>query len=365
MRIVFLGLTVTSSWGNGHATTYRSLCQALADRGHEIVFVEKDVSWYRGSRDLPDPGFCELVLYEEWKAASRTVLELAGRADVVVIGSYFPDAIAAADLLFDTDLAPVLFYDIDTPVTVASLRAEGRAEYIEARQIPHYRAYMSFTGGPMLRELEERFGSPLATPLYCSVDPASHQRTAVDPEFRCDLSYLGTYAADRQAKLTALFCDTAEMLPRARFVLAGPMYPETIGWPDNVWRFPHVPPPRHPAFYSSSRFTLNLTRMDMVAAGWSPSVRLFEAAACGAAIISDAWPGIEEFFTPGEEILLAADATEVAAILTTVPEDRRVAIGEAARKRVLQKHTAAHRAEEFETIAQRVAGPVARETARI
>ncbi len=365
MKIVFLGLTITSSWGNGHATTYRSLCHALADRGHEIVFVEKDVSWYRGSRDLPRPGFCRLVLYEQWQEVSRAVLDLAREAYAVVIGSYFPDAIHAADLLFHADLAPVLFYDIDTPVTVAALRAEGRAEYLEARQIPHYRAYMSFTGGPILRELEDSFGSPFATPLYCSVDPASHQRTAVDPEFRCDLSYLGTYAADRQPKLTALFCDTAEKLPQARFVLAGPMYPESISWPDNVWRFPHVPPPRHPAFYSSSRFTLNLTRADMVAAGWSPSVRLFEAAACGAAMVSDSWPGLDEFFTPGEEILLPANAEEVAAILTTLPEEQIRVIGEAARRRVLQKHTAAHRAQEFEAVVERVARPVVRETARI
>lgn len=363
MRVVFLGLTITSSWGNGHATTYRSLCQALAERGHEIVFVEKDVSWYRGSRDLPDPAFCSLVLYEDWRAVKGDVLQLARQADMVVIGSYFPDAIAAASLLFDADVAPVLFYDIDTPVTVAALRAEGRAEYIEAAQIQHYRAYMSFTGGPMLRELEERFGSPFATPLYCSVDPASHQRTAADPEFRCDLSYLGTYAADRQAKLTALFCDASELLPRARFVLAGPMYPETISWPDNVWRFPHVPPPRHPAFYSSSRFTLNLTRQDMVAAGWSPSVRLFEAAACGAAIMSDTWPGLEEFFTPGEEILLPATAGEVAAILTTMPEEHAREIGAAARRRVLATHTSAHRAEEFEQIAGRVREGALREPA--
>ncbi len=350
MKIVILGLTLSSSWGNGHATTYRSLCRALHARGHAITFIEKDVPWYREHRDLPHPSYCALRLYSNWRDEERRVLREAAEADVTIVGSYFPDAIAAADALFAADRAPVLFYDIDTPITVAALRAHGQADYIDAAQIPNYHAYLSFTGGPILRELEARFGSPLAAPLYCSVDPAAHQRTPVRAEFRSDLSYLGTYAADRQPKLMRLLNGAAAQLPHARFVVAGPMYPQEIAWAPNVHRLNHVPPPQHASFYSSSRFSLNLTRQEMVYAGYSPSVRLFEAAACGAAVISDAWRGMEGFFTPGEEILLAESDSDVIGYLSHTTDQEIHSIGSRARERVLAHHTADCRAIEFEDI---------------
>ena len=306
MKIVFYGLTITSSWGNGHATTYRSLCKALARRGHSIDFIEKDVEWYRNHRDLPQPEFCNLQLYEAWN--SRALLP-SQHADVVVVGSYFPDAIVATEALLDAGYGPVLFYDIDTPVTLAELSSRGRTDYLDAALIPHYAAYLSFSGGPALRILEEKFGSPDAIPFYCSVDPSLYKPTAVQEAYRCDLSYLGTYAADRQAKLLHYLNGAADRLPDASFVVAGPQYPQDTPWRKNVKRFDHVAPPEHAAFYSSSRFTLNLTRSDMVTAGFSPSVRLFEAAACGAAILSDSWVGLDEFLTPGLEILLPRMST--------------------------------------------------------
>ena len=363
MKILILGLTLSSSWGNGHATTYRSLCRALHARGHRITFVEKDVPWYRDHRDLPDPDYCALRLYSEWRYEERRVLREAAEADVVVVGSYFPDAIAAANALFAADRAPALFYDIDTPITAAALRARGKAEYIEAAQIPYYHAYLSFTGGPLLRELEGRFGSPLAVPLYCSVDPAAHQRTPPRAEFKSDLSYLGTYAADRQPKLMDMLNGAATQLPHARFLVAGPMYPEGIEWAPNVHRLNHVPPPDHASFYSSSRFSLNLTRQEMIYAGYSPSVRLFEAAACGAAVISDGWQGIEEFFTPDQELLLAESASEIIEYLSDTSDEEVHAIGSRARERVLAHHTADCRAIEFENIVTRVYGTGARTAA--
>jgi spore maturation protein CgeB len=347
MKIVFYGLTISSSWGNGHATTYRSLCKALARRGHHIHFIEKDVEWYRNHRDLPDPDFCNLQLYHSWN--NRT-LRAGKDADVIVVGSYFPDAIAVTNALFDAGYGPVLFYDIDTPVTLAELCSRGRTEYLDAALIPYYAAYLSFSGGPALRTLEERFGSPHAVPFYCSVDPNLYKRTAVQEVYRCDLSYLGTYAADRQLKLMQYLNGAARLLPDASFVVAGPQYPESTLWHKNVRYFNHVAPPQHPAFYSSSRFTLNLTRNDMVLAGFSPSVRLFEAAACGAAILSDAWNGLDEFLTPGSEILLPRDEYEVASILRQMPQIEAERIGRAARERILELHTADHRAIEFESI---------------
>ena len=350
MKIVLYGLTITSSWGNGHATTYRSLCKALAARGHQITFVEKDVEWYRSNRDLPRPPFCTVRLYEDWTTEAKQLIELSRDADAVVIGSYFPDAIAATEALHTAGFGPILFYDIDTPITLAALRKAGHTAYLNASAIPHYAAYLSFTGGPALGELQTRFGSPQAVAFYCSVDPDLYRPTPPRPAFTCALSYLGTYAADRQPKLMSLLNGTAQQTPHERFIVAGPQYPNGVPWSDNVERIIHLSPPEHPAFYSSSRFTLNLTRDDMVAAGYSPSVRLFEASACGAAILSDPWPGLERFLTPGSEILLPQDASQVTAILRDLSDAERVSIGQRARDRILAQHTAAHRAQQFEDI---------------
>lgn len=350
MKLVFFGLTITSSWGNGHGTTYRSLLKALAARGHEITFVEKDVEWYRSNRDLPEPEFCSVVLYDDWAHESKRLRGVARDADAIVVGSYFPDAIKATPQLLEDGHETILFYDIDTPITIARLRTEGRTEYLDASLIPHYAAYLSFTGGPILREIETRFGSPWAVPFYCSVDADAYRPTSVRSEFACDLSYLGTYAADRQPKLECFLNAPARLMPARRFIVTGPQYPSDIEWPRNVSRVTHLSPREHPAFYSSSRFTLNLTRSDMVAAGYSPSVRLFEASACGTAIVSDSWPGLEEFLTPGEEVLLPADAEELVRMLRELPDAERMRMGTRARQRILDQHTSDHRAHQFESV---------------
>lgn len=353
MKIVIYGLTITSSWGNGHGTTYRSLSKALAEMGHRIHFIEKDVEWYRSNRDLPQPEFCSVQLYDSWADNAESLLQASKDADAIVIGSYFPDAIVATRELVDADFGPIIFYDIDTPITMSHLRVGGRTEYLEAAMIPYYRAYLSFTGGPVLKELEDRFGSPHAAPFYCSVDPELYRPLPLREIYRCDLSYLGTYAADRQAKLARFINNTAALLPENRFLVAGPQYPAGTIWGANVDRMIHVSPTDHPSFYSSSRFTLNLTRAEMVSAGYSPSVRLFEAAACGAAILSDAWDGLEEFLTPGEEVLLPHDEYETASILRTLPEAERIRLGQRARERILSEHTSRHRAAQFEEVVAR------------
>ena len=360
MKVVIYGLAITSSWGNGHATTYRSLCKSLARRGHQIHFVEKNLEWFRDNRDLPHPEFCTVHLYADWNESARKLIRVSKDADAIVVGSYFPDAIAAADELRASGFGPLIFYDIDTPITIARLRSGARTEYITAEQIPHYAAYLSFTGGPVLRELEERFCSPYAVPFYCSVDPELPRPTAARKEFRCALSYLGTYAEDRQAKLMGMLNETAGSLPQLRFIVAGAQYPEATPWSSNVERIIHLSPPEHPAFYCSSRFTLNLTRSEMVTAGYSPSVRLFEASACGAAIISDRWKGLEHFLAPGREILLPRDSYEVTQILTTMPDAERTRVGLNARERVLSEHTSMHRAIEFEQIVNRCRGGMVR-----
>ena len=348
MKIVICGLSITSSWGNGHATTFRALTRALRARGHEIVFFEKDVEWYASNRDMPEPPFCRVHLYEHWQDVSNLLRrELAG-ADVAMVGSFCPDGIQAIDLMLDSGAEVKAFYDIDTPITLAKLR-QGDTDYLRRDQIPGLDVYFSFTGGSMLQELQSRFGARNAVPLYCSFDPDRYRWREPDPRYQCDLSYMGTYAPDRQKKLEELFCKPAMAMPQKEFLLAGPQYPSEIVWPGNIRRIVHLEPEFHPYFYSSSLFTLNLTRDEMVKAGYSPSVRIFEAAGCGAAIISDPWPGLETFFEVDEEILLAVSCADVISFLK-MDQDQARKIGHRAQERVLAEHSASRRAIEFEQI---------------
>lgn len=345
MKLVVLGLSLSSSWGNGHATTYRALLRAFAARGHEITFLERDVPWYAAHRDLAEPGFCQLVLYgglDELKTHWRSAVE---RADAVIVGSYVPDGVEVGRWVQATARGVRAFYDIDTPVTLAKLAA-GDHEYLTPELIAGYDLYLSFTGGPTLSELERRYGSPAARALYCSVDEAAYRPLEI--ERRWDLSYLGTYSPDRQPTLERLLIEPARRAPHLKFCVAGPQYPADIDWPANVERLEHVGPADHPAFYAASRFTLNVTRADMIAAGWSPSVRLFEAGACATPIISDVWEGLEALFAPGREIVLAESPDQVLAALN-MSEDQRNAQAQAGRTRILDGHTAAHRAAELET----------------
>jgi len=351
VKLVVFGLSITSSWGNGHATTFRALLRAFAARGHEVVFFEWDAPWYGGAnRDLPDPDFCRLELYPDWDAVSARAIAEAREADATVVGSYVNRGIRVIDDLAAAGVEPLFFYDIDTPVTVAGLRAGG-TEYLRPDQVPLFTRYLSFTGGPFLHEvLEAELGARDAKPLFCSVDVERYRPVDPDPEFRAELAYMGTYAPDRQPILERFLLEPARRLPDLPFLVAGPQYPPEVRWPSNLRHLSHVPPARHPTFYSSAAWQLNATRADMVRAGWSPSVRLFEAAACGAAMISDRWPGIEDFLAPGREILLPDSGDEVVEIIrSTHPDDRR-AIGAAARARILAAHSAERRAEELDAL---------------
>ena len=347
MKIVILGLSITSSWGNGHATTFRALTCALRARGHEIVFFERDLEWYASNRDLPKPTFCQVYIYEEWrKVLSKLRHELAD-CDVAVLGSYFPDGIAAADEILHSNVPVKAFYDIDTPITVSYLRSGG-AEYLSLSQVPGFDIYFSFTGGRILEELEQTFGAQRAVPLYCSFDAERYSRRRKYLRYDCDLSYMGTYAPDRQPKLKELLCKPAEKLSEYKFIVAGPQYPRGTHWPRNVRRIIHLSPRWHAPLYSSSRAVLNLTREQMVAAGYSPSVRLFEAAACAAPILSDSWPGLETFLSPDREIILVESSGDVVRQLRDRDPKELESIGAEAQARVLSEHTSERRARQFE-----------------
>ena len=360
MKVVILGLSITSSWGNGHATNFRALAGALERRGHELTFLERDVPWYAANRDLPDPPHGRTHLYTSVDELRTGFAGEVADADLVIVGSYVPDGIEVARWVQQTAGHTTAFYDIDTPVTMAALAA-GTCEYLEPDLIPGFDVYLSFTSGPTLRMIEERYGSPRAEAFHCLVDPDAY--APQDVPTRWDLGYLGTYSDDRQPVLDRLLLEPARRRPDLRFVVAGPQYPDDIEWPANVERIEHLPPAEHPAFYAAQRLTLNVTRADMVAAGWSPSVRLFEAAACAVPVVSDRWEGIDSFFTPDQEIFLADGPDDVLAVLDALGAERRRAVGDAARQRVLAEHTAERRVVQLEDLA-RHAGKVATLQAR-
>ena len=353
MKLVVLGLSLSSSWGNGHATTFRALLKAFAARRHEILFLERDVPWYRSNRDIAEPDYCRLEFYHSVEELAHSRDEIRD-ADAVIVGSYVPEGVQVAKYVQRTARGVIAFYDIDTPVTLAKLERRD-FEYLSPEVIPGYDLYLSFTGGPTLRRIERQYGSPMARALYCSVDPDAYPVLHVPK--RWDLSYLGTYSDDRQPALETLLIEPARRLPHLSFCVAGPQYPGSIDWPANVERIDHLPPSEHPQFYAASRYTLNVTRADMIAAGWSPSVRLFEAAACATPVISDVWDGIDSLFQPDREIILARSTDDVVARL--VREDDASVIGSAARQRILSGHTSAHRAVELERYIEEAARELA------
>ncbi len=345
MKIVILGLSITSSWGNGHATTWRGLVRGLTARGHDVLFLERDVPWYAANRDLSHPPYGRTELYASLEQLKHDFDGEVRDADAVIVGSYVPDGVAVGEWVTQTATRRTAFYDIDTPVTLAKL-ARGDCEYISLELIPRYDLYLSFTGGPTLTRLEQQYGSPAARALYCSFDPELYYPER--EELAYDLGYMGTYSDDRQPPLERLLLEPARQWAAGRFVVVGPQYPARIAWPPNVARIEHLPPTQHRAFYNSQLFTLNITRADMISAGWSPSVRLFEAAACAVPIISDWWEGLDTLFVTDREVLIANTAADTLRYLRELSVDERRAIGERARVRVLAAHTAAHRAAQLE-----------------
>lgn len=344
MKITIFGLTISSSWGNGHATPYRAILRALHRLGHRIHFYEKDVSYYAAHRDLAQPDFCHLHLYSDWDSVRRDALRQAEDSDAVICASFCPEGARIADDVLDLAQALKVFYDLDTPVTLNKLeRAE--TEYLRRDQIPQFDLYLSFTGGGTLEELTTCWGAQLALPLYGCVDATLHARVAPCPEFTCDLSYMGTYAADRQEKLDDLFLEPSRRLIERSFVLAGSMYPWDWQWPQNVRRFEHVAPAEHSALYSSSRLTLNITRREMARWGYCPSGRFFEAAACGTPILSDWFEGLNTFFNVGPDSdLLVANNSEDAVEAIRLSDSELQKIAGRARERTLSEHTGEQRA---------------------
>lgn len=345
LDIVVIGLAITSSWGNGHATTYRSLVKGLGQRGHRVTFLEQDRPWYAQHRDRPAADDCDTQLYEDVSDLQRRFRDRVRSADAVIVGSYVHEGRRVCDWVLQEARGVRGFYDIDTPVTLRGVSTDS-CKYLGASQIPEFDVMLSFTGGPTLTVLEKTFGAKRAAALYCSVDLDRYRPQGVEPHLA--LAYMGTYSADRQPGVEAFLNAPARALPEQKFMVVGAQFPPSIEWPRNVTHREHLPPDRHPRFYASQRFTLNLTRADMRAAGYSPSVRLFEAAACATPIISDDWPGLAEIFRPKDEIVIARDREDVVECLRSMSDAERRRVAANARARTAAEHSSARRAEQLE-----------------
>lgn len=363
LKITIFGLTLSSSWGNGHATPYRAILRALAREGHRIVFYEKDVPYYASHRDLTECDYCDLVLYSDWEGIRKHALADAAESDVVLTASYCPQGAHINDEVLELARPLKVYYDLDTPVTLAKLRGGSEVEYLRREQIPEFDLILSWTGGKALEELRRGRRARMTRPLFGCVDPDVYYRQPAHSDYRCAMSYMGTYAPDRQEKLDNLFLEPSRRRPDLHFLLAGPLYPWGQVWGANVTKMEHVAPTDHPALYSSSRCTLNITRAEMAASGFCPSGRFFEAAACATPIVSDWFEGLDHFFVPGEEVAVAHKPEEVLSILGTQDEVLRK-MGERARERTLDEHTGGSRARDFVSYCEEARSAHAREAWR-
>jgi spore maturation protein CgeB len=346
LKIVILGRSITFSPGCGHAATYRGLLRELTARGHDVLFLERALEG-NGS-DLPYPTSGRTERYSSLKELKARFVSAIRGADFVMVGSHLNEGIEIGEWVTRIAEGATAFYDFDAAQTMANL-TKGDVDYLSPTLIPRYQMYLSSTGGPLLDFIEKRHGSPMARPLYCSVDARLH--FPEQHEIKWDLGCAGDYSQDCQPIINRLFIESARRWDEGRFVLAGAQYPRSLHWPKNVKRIPQLSPGKCRAFYNSLRFALNLTPPGAIAAGFSPNARLFEAAACGTPVISEFWPGLDTFFKPDDEILISHSRDETLIYLEEISELNRRRIAYRARERVLARHTTRHRAVELENYA--------------
>ena len=345
MRIAFFGSSLVSAYWNGAATYYRGILRALHDRGHSVAFYEPDAYDRQSHVDHPDPPYAKSIVYPATEDGWRRAVEAAKGADVVVKASgvgVFDRELEEAVLSLRTPRTRVVFWDVDAPATLDRVASDPTEPFRPL--VPKYDAILTYGGGPPVVEAYGKLGSRSCTPVYNAVDPDTHYPVEADERFACDLALLANRLPDREERINAFFFDAARRLPDRSFIIGG------NGWhdadlPANVRAIGHVAPPEHNAMNCTPLAVLNVNRESMARYGWSPATRVFEAAGAGACLITDEWRGIEEFLTPGEEVLVAADGSAVAGHLASLTPERAKRIGDAARRRVLAAHTYADRAE--------------------
>ena len=350
MKLVIFGLTISSSWGNGHATLWRALCRGLHARGHEIVFFERDVPYYARHRDQHEPQGCTLRLYSQWEDVVTEARRSLRDADVGMVTSYCPDGRVAAAAVLDSTAALKVYYDLDTPVTLARLRDGQRVDYLPATD-----------SAPSISSS----ATPAATRSGSCARHLAHGRSRRSMAASIRMS-TGRSMPTRGSHVTSRISARTRPIARTRSTgcsssrrfgvrpggshWPGRMYPPDFRWTPNMFYLSHLPPGDHPSFYCSSSLTLNITRGPMAEMGFCPSGRLFEAAACGTAMLSDWWEGLDAFFTPGRGDSRSPNDTPDAVAALDLSDAERRAVGRRARERALDCHTAAIRAGELEQL---------------
>ncbi|WP_018480108.1 CgeB family protein [Pontibacter roseus] len=350
LNIAFFGSSLVSAYWNGAATYYRGIVRALNERGHSVTFYEPDAYDRQQNRDMPDPDWAKVVVYEATEEAVYRCLEQAAEADMVVKASgvgVFDELLEREVLKLQTAERLVVFWDVDAPATLDRVHHNPQDQFLSL--IPQYDMVLTYGGGDPVVNAYEALGAKKCVPIYNALDTATHFPVEPDERFACDLAFLGNRLPDREARVEEFFLNPAATMPDKKFIIGG------SGWgdkfmSDNVTYIGHVYTKDHNAFNCTPKAVLNISRESMARYGFSPATRVFEAAGAGACIITDYWEGIDFFFEPGKEILVAKSGEEVAAILADLTEEKAKSIGEAAYKKVLDAHTYSHRAEQLEKL---------------
>jgi spore maturation protein CgeB len=349
VKLVVFGSSVSRSSRDGHGAFWTGLIKALGGLGHRVIFFERDLAesaHYRELREIPSG---EWILYPSWPQARHRAEQHLTDADAAIVTSSCSDAVDACTEVLSSPARVRCFYDLDPGMTLDRHRSGEPLEYLPPRGLADFDLVLSYTGGQALVELKTQLGARHVAPLYASVDPDVYHPVPPEERFRCDLSYLGNYSADRRAGLEDLLLEPARRRADLRFAVAGLEYPGDFPWQENIHFKSYVPPAEQAAFYSSSRLTLSLTRRAAAELGYCPPARLFEAAACGMPVLSDEWDGLDYFFEPGRDILVARTTGHVMDALA-MNHEALARIARAGRERALSSHTAARRALELENI---------------
>jgi spore maturation protein CgeB len=355
MKVSFFGSSLVSAYWNGAATYYRGLIRALHERGHRITFFEPDAYERQQHRDIDDPEWAEVVVYPATEAGIERALERGSRADLIVKASgvgVFDEYLEAAIADRKRSSNCIAFWDVDAPATLDRV-ARGGDPFAEL--IPKYDIIFTYGGGEPVSTAYRRLGARECIPVYNALDPETHYPVPPDARYSGTLAFLGNRLPDREARVEEFFLKPAVRMTNASFLLGG------AGWgdkqkPSNIRYFDHVYTRDHNTFNCSPLAVLNVSRESMARYGYSPATRVFEAAGAAACVITDYWQGIEQFFEPEREILVASGGDEVVEILHGLTPERARAIGKAAYRRVLSDHTYSRRAELVETALARQTG---------
>ncbi|WP_224999129.1 glycosyltransferase [Cesiribacter sp. SM1] len=353
MKIAFFGSSLVSAYWNGAATYYRGIISALYERGHQVTFYEPDAYQRQQNRDIDDPEYATVRVYEPTEEAAAEMLKEAATADLIVKASgvgVLDEYLEAAVLRNRKEGQLVAFWDVDAPATLHSVHSNPQNPF--KALIPQYDYIFTYGGGEPVIEKYTALGAIACIPIYNALDPATHHPVPENGAFSCDLAFLGNRLPDREQRVEEFFLKAASLMPDKKFILGG------SGWADkpmtpNVNYIGHVSTNAHNAFNCTPLAVLNISRESMASNGFSPATRVFEAAGAGACLITDYWEGIELFLEPGTEVLVARNGVEVADILQDLTPEKAKAIGAAALKRVLSEHTYRHRAKQFEEILEK------------